>query len=196
MVANSNLVWVNKTQYSSSLSNCRNEKDTFRKIRSRALIAGHKSSRASRPIPRTALDLNWARNNITKSPTGASQLRASSQSCGDKQPLPLVGVSQSENCNRFFGFQRWQDSPLHRIESGTYRDALPISHLSGIPDPFSSYSVELDTTTLNQLWYFENIWTQCAFKIPDCIGYGQEPVEPNEVTSMIIIKSPGMVGVG
>lgn len=185
MSANSNLVWVNKTRDSSSLSNCGNEKDIFRQIRSHAITVGHKSSRVKRPIQRKPLDLSWTRGNITKSPTDNLRLQTSSQKRGDNDPLTWVEVPQSESGNHFFGLQRRRDFPSDRGESNIFRNDVKIDRLSGNPDPFSSYSIELDTAILGQLWYFGNIWTQCAFKLPGCVGYGLEPIEQCEITAII-----------
>ncbi|KAF8857453.1 hypothetical protein BDZ45DRAFT_690933 [Acephala macrosclerotiorum] len=76
-----------------------------------------------------------------------------------------------------------------RLAAGELHSLLQSSEtihpLSSIPDPFSSFSIELDPTTLHHIRYFENIWTQCAFKFSGCIGYGQEPIEQSEITAMI-----------
>jgi hypothetical protein len=68
MSPNLNLVWVNKTRDSSSLSNCRNQKDTFRQIRSQAVTVGHESSCVKRPIKRTPLDLYGTRRYVPLRP--------------------------------------------------------------------------------------------------------------------------------
>jgi hypothetical protein len=107
------------------------------------------------------------------------------QKRGDNDPLTWFEVSQSKSCSRFFNLQRRSGSPSVRGESDNFGNVLKIHPLSGIPDPFSSYSVDLDTATLGSLWYFENIWTQSAFGLPGCVGYSQEPVEQYEITTMI-----------
>jgi hypothetical protein len=176
MSANSNLFWVNKTRDSSSLSNCRNEKNTLSQIRSHTLTVAHKSNRAKRLIKRTPRDLSWTQRNITRGPIGDLSFQASSQKHGNSNLLTGVGVSESENV------QRERDSPS---DTDIFGNALKIHCLSGIPDPFLSYSIELDTIALDHLWYFENIWTQCAFKLPGCVGYGQKPIEQYEITALI-----------
>jgi hypothetical protein len=189
----SNLVWVNKTRDSSSLSNCRSEKNTFSQIRSHALTVAHKSSRVKRLIKRQPLDLSWTRRNVRKSPTDGSWSQASSQQRGDNGPVTGGAVhfvtrpneSQSESRSRSFSLQRRRDSFPDTGEGNIFENALIIHRLSGIADPFSSYSIELDTAARDHLWYFENIWTQCAFKIPGCVGYGQEPIGQCEITAMI-----------
>jgi hypothetical protein len=179
MSANSNLFWVNKTRDSSSLSNCRNEKNTLSQIRSHTLSVAHKSNRVKRPINRTPLDLSWTRRNITRGPIGDLLFQASTQNHRDGNPLTDVGIQESENV------QRERDSPSDTGRESIFGNALEINCLSGIPDPFLSCSIELDITALNHLWYFENIWTQCAFKLPECVGYGQKPIEQYETTAMI-----------
>jgi hypothetical protein len=185
MSPNLNLVWVNKTRDSSSLSNCRNEKDTFRQIRSHAVTVGHESSRVKRPIKRTPLNLYGTRRYVPLRPNDNLRLHLPGQDRGDNDPLTWFEVSQSKSCSRFFNLQRRPGSPSDGDESDSFGNELKIHPLSGIPDPFSSYSIELDTATLGNLWYFENIWTQSAFKLPGCVGYGQEPIEQCEITTMI-----------
>ena len=179
MSANSTLFWVNKTPESSSLSNCANEKNTLSQIRSHTLTVAHKSNRVNRLIKRTPHDLSWTPRNITRGPIGDLSFQASTQKYRDSSPLTDIKVSESKN------IQRERDSPSDTSGEDIFRSALQINCLSGIPDPFLSYSIELDTTALDLLWYFENIWTQCAFKLPGCVGYGQKPVEQYEITAMI-----------
>ena len=181
MSAHSDLVWVNKTRDSTSLSNCREEKDTHRQIRSRALTAGHKSSRIKRPIKRMPLLQTWDRTEVTNCVAHDAALLSSKPKRRYLGPLS----SQSEHCGRSLGFHRRRDTLLHRGNRDNSGTAFQIHPLSGIPDPFSSYSINLDTAALDHLWYFENIWTQCAFKLPGCAGYGHEPIKQCEVTSMV-----------
>jgi hypothetical protein len=185
MSPNLNLVWVNKTRDSSSLSNCRNEKDTFRQIRSQAVIVGHKSSHVKRPIKRTPLNRYETRRYVPLRPNDDLWLHSPGHQRGDSDPLTWFEISQSKNCSRFLNLQRPPGSPLDKDESDNFGNVHEIHPLSGIPDPFSSYSIELDTATLGNLWYFKNIWTQSAFKLPGCVGYGQDPIEQYEITTMI-----------
>jgi hypothetical protein len=165
MSTNLNLVWVNKTRGTSSLSNCRNESDTFRQIRSQAVTVGHESSRVKRPIKRTPLDLYGARRYAHFRPNDDLWLHSPGQKRGDIDPLTWFEVSQSKSCSRF-NLQRRLGSPSDRDESGNFGKVFKIHPLSDIPDPFSPYSVELDTATLGNFWYFENIWTPSAFNPP------------------------------
>ena len=185
MTANSNLVWVNKSRDSSSLSNCRYEKDNFRKIRSHAVTIGHKSSRVKRPIKRTPLTLGWARTESLQNPTQESSLQPSSQDCGDTEVIPYIQLSESGSKTPCAGLDR---QLTFRSESGisdVFCPALELHPLSSVFDPFSTSVISLDAATLEQLWYFSHIWTQSAFKLPGCIGYGQPPIPQREITSMI-----------
>jgi hypothetical protein len=83
MSTTSMLIWVNKTPDSSSLSNCRSEKENFRQIRSHAVAVGHRSSRIKRPIKRTPFDLKWSQRGALASSPDTSSLRSSSQALGD-----------------------------------------------------------------------------------------------------------------
>jgi hypothetical protein len=188
MAANSNLVWVNKSRDSSSLSNCRYEKDSFRKIRSHAVTVGHKSSRVKRPIKRTPLTLGWAQTENPKSPTQESTLQPSSQDCGDNEAIPYIQFSESKSKTPSTGLHRQLTS---RSESGTsdiISPALELHPLGSVVDPFSTSVISLDAATLERLWYFENIWTQSAFKLPGCIGYGQPSIPQREIISMVQIS--------
>jgi hypothetical protein len=156
--------WVNKTQDSSSLSNCRNEKEALSKIRSHTLTAAHKSRHVARYIKRTSLNLGWTQKVIRSSPINEI----------DSRPTRAQE-------------HRWQDSHpgTNIIKEGISGKKLMIHCLQGTVDPFSSYPIELDTAALDYLWYFGNIWTHCAFKLPGCVGYGQEPIEQCEVSTII-----------
>jgi hypothetical protein len=185
MAANSNLVWVNKSRDSSSLSNCRYERDSFREIRSHAVTVGHKSSRIKRPIKRTPFTLGWARMEDPKSPTQESSLQPSSQDCGDNETIPYIQLSESKGKTPSAGLHRQLTSRSESLTSDIFNPALEIYPFSSLFDPFSTSIISLDAATLERLWYFENIWTQSAFKLPGCIGYGQPPIPQREITSMM-----------
>ncbi|KAH8752168.1 hypothetical protein BGZ57DRAFT_912722, partial [Hyaloscypha finlandica] len=185
MAANSNLVWVNKSRDSSSLSNCRYERDNFRKIRSHAVTVGHRSSRVKRPIKRTPLTLGWARTESPQSPTQGPSLQPSSQDCGDNEAIPYVQLLESKSKTPCAGLHRQLTSHSESSTSGVFSPALELHPLSSVFDPFSTTTISLDAATLENLWYFENIWTQNAFKLPGCIGYGQPPIPQREITSMM-----------
>lgn len=53
------------------------------------------------------------------------------------------------------------------------------------PDICSSASMEFNLELLKSLWYFKNVWTNCAFKLPGCVGYDQAPTEENEVVAIV-----------
>jgi hypothetical protein len=172
-----NLVWVNKSQDSSSLSNCRNEKPTLRQIRSRAVTLGHKASRVKRPIKRSPLHLSWSQKEDPKSQASNTSLSCS-QTCRDNESHPPTHVSGSKSNSHFCNHPRLEgslaDSPRLRFHS-----------LSSILDPFCSNSVPLDGAALNSIYYFSHIWTQSAFKLPGCIGYKQPPIPQHEIATLV-----------
>ena len=173
MSTTSKLIWVNKTPDSSSLSNCRSEKEKFRQIRSHAVIVGHRSSRVKRPIKRTPFDLKWRQRGALGSSPDTSSLRSSSQPLGDNNFR-----SHPQGHTSFSTPWRQQDCPS---PSGHGSSDISMSVPSFAPhplssryDPFSSYSIPLDAkATLEHLWYFQHIWAQYAFKLPNCVGYGE-----------------------
>lgn len=183
MITESHLVWVNKTQDSSSLSNCRSEKHTLRQIRNRAVTLGHKSSRVRRPIKRTPLDLSWIRRDAQSA--GDSSQQPSNPKRGDNDDLPCLELSASEKCTPFSSFSEALDSPPESTSITVFSPSLSIYLGGGSFDPFDSYAIELNPTTLNHLSYFQNIWTQSAFKLPGCIGYGQTSIPQREITSLL-----------
>ncbi|KAN0102225.1 hypothetical protein V8E51_012735 [Hyaloscypha variabilis] len=170
MSTTSKLIWVNKPPDSSSLSNCRSEKEKLRQIRSHAVIVGHRSSRAKRPIKRTPFDLKW-------SPRGALG------SFPDTSSLQALGDNNLR-------FQRQQDYPsTSGHASSDISKSVPslAPHLlSSRYNPFSHYSIPFDAkATLEHLWYFQHIWAQCAFKLPNCVGYGELPIPQVEIIGFI-----------
>ena len=188
MAANSNLVWVNKSRDSSSLSNCSYERESFRKIRSHAVTVGHKSSRVKRPIKRKPFALGWARTESLQSSTQETSLQVlqpSSQDRGDNEAIPYIQLLESKNKTPCAGLHRQLTSHSESSTSGVFNPALDLHPLSSVFDPFSTTTISLDAATLENLWYFENIWTQSAFKLPGCIGYGQPPIPQREITSMM-----------
>lgn len=181
------MIWINKTPDSCFLSNSRSEKDTYRQIRTHASTIGHKSSRVKRFIKAPSVNPIWAPRYARKGlnndlpPQSSSQKRQEH----DQQTWDETSNSQHDGPNHFVGLQKLQDHPSYTGDSNIY-DTVAVTHpLSSAPDPFSSYSIELDPTILGYLWYFENIWTNSAFKLPGCEGTGQRPVEKCEVTALI-----------
>lgn len=190
MSTTSKLIWVNKTPDSSSLSNCKSEKEKFREIRSHAVTVGHRSSRVKRPIKRTPFDLKWSqRGALTRSPD-TSRLQFSSQTLGDNNLPYQVEFSQPEGHTTFSTPLRQQVGPspsVHGLPDVSRSVPFPTTNsLSSRHDPFSSYSIPLDVkATLEHLWYFQHIWAQCAFKLPNCVGYGDLPIPQVEITVFI-----------
>ncbi|PMD33013.1 hypothetical protein L207DRAFT_518371 [Hyaloscypha variabilis F] len=176
MPANLNLLWVNKSQVSTSLSNCRDEQASHRRIRSHAVKAGHKTSCVKRPIKITTRDLRW-----TQRKTSSRVLPIPKSK--NANTLPLDEPSQ---------FEDWTPHPplppaLHprpRIPP-TANWPLSIHHLTTHPDPFSSYPISLTPQTLTTLSYFTQTWSFSAFKLPGCIGYGQPPLAQHIITSLL-----------
>jgi hypothetical protein len=185
MSATSKLIWVNKTPDSSSLSNCKSEKEKFREIRSHAVTVGHRSSRVKRPIKRTPFDVKWRQRGTMRSSPDTSRLRSSSQALGDNKLPYQVEVSQAQ------GYTPWRHQlrpspPVHGLPDVSGSVPSPNHLLSSRHDPFSSYSIPLDVkATLEHLWYFQHIWAQCAFKLPNCVGYGDLPIPQVEITVFI-----------
>ncbi|KAH8803458.1 hypothetical protein F5884DRAFT_805599 [Xylogone sp. PMI_703] len=70
-------------------------------------------------------------------------------------------------------------------EESTVKNPSLNHPLSGVADPFSAYSIKLDAIVLDRLWYLQNIWSQSAFKIPGCVGYGQPPLDQHEAITLI-----------
>ncbi len=178
-------IWVNKSRASSSLSNSKTEKDISRRIRSRALVAGHKSSHVNRSIKRVPLNLKWKR--ISKDTGSLENLRQPTlvQESRCFEPTLLSKFAQHEDDGHSSTSAGKRDLPADRCAIHFIDNGYVLRDFSSSTDPFSCFSVELDVTKLDCLWYFEKIWTQCAFKIPGCVGYGQEPVKDSEVTAMI-----------
>lgn len=192
-----NLFWVNKTLDSPSLSNCRHEKPINAQIRSHIRTAAHKRSRVERQIKRTLLGLSWVRRTTNRNYADTSDL------------LPPVSRKKCDAGNLFIEHTVKSDAPLRkqkgqlagqrlsvRLQSPRESDSdaaqransidTSMFHcLNGIADPFSSWSVKLDATALDHIYYFANTWTQCAFKIPGCIGYGQAPIELHEIKAVV-----------
>ncbi|KAN0089616.1 hypothetical protein V8E51_019876 [Hyaloscypha variabilis] len=176
MPANLNLLWVNKSQVSTSLSNCRDEQASHRRIRSHAVKAGHKTSCVKRPLKITTRDLRW------------TQRKTSSR---------VLPIPKSENANTLpldepSQFEDWTPHPplppalppRPRIPP-TANWPLSIHPLTTNPDPFSSYPIPLDPQTLSTLFYFTQTWSFSAFKLPGCIGYGQPPLPQHIITSLV-----------
>jgi hypothetical protein len=190
MSTTSKLIWVNKTPDSSSLSNCKSEKEKFREIRSHAVTVGHRSSRVKRPIKRTPFDLKWSQRGAPRSSPDTSRLRSSSQVLGDNNLPYQVEISQPEGHTTFSTPLRQQVGPspsVHGLPDVSRSVPSPTTNsLSSRHDPFSSYSIPLDVkATLEHLWYFQHIWAQCAFKLPNCVGYGDLPIPEVEITVFI-----------
>lgn len=190
------LVWVNKTRDSSSLSNCRSDSATFGRIRSHALTVAHQSSRVRRPLKRRPLDLIWVQKGPSRRPTHdtdfcsqASSLRHGHRDLLNGHAVQLGAPSDprtklgEKDCS--YRLQRRRAS-VSDVATGMNLTKAPIVDcLNGIADPFSSCSIEVDAAALDCFWYFANVWTQCAFKIPGCVGYGQAPIEQYEITAMV-----------
>lgn len=190
------LLWVNKTLDSPSLSNCRHEKPINAQIRSHIRTAAHKRSRVERQIKRTLLGLSWVRRTTNRNYADTSDL------------LPPVSRKKCDADSLFIDYTDKSDAPLRkqkeqlggqrlsvRLQSPresnsdaaqrSYSIGTSMFHcLNGIADPFS-WSVKLDATALDRIYYFANTWTQCAFKIPGCIGYGQAPIELHEIRAVV-----------
>ncbi|KAE9365547.1 hypothetical protein N431DRAFT_101845 [Stipitochalara longipes BDJ] len=177
MPASTELLWVNKTRESTSLSNCRDEKYASRRIRSHAVTVGHKSSRVKRPIKRTPRDLKWA---LRKSPTSDWPLQQVRQKHNNNDPLPLEGALQHEYCNPR---QLCSTSPLD--SNLALHNKLTLHPLTTHPDPFSSYPIKLCPTTLENLHYFTHIWTHSSFKLRGCIGYNTPPIPQSTITTLL-----------
>lgn len=190
-------VWVNKTLDSPSLSNCRHDRPTNSQIRSHTQTVAHKWSRVKRQIKRRPLDLNWNRRSTNRILADNSDLRslASSEQRGADNPFighavesgaPLKKEKTQPGGQRpSFRVQGPRDSTSD-IAKRVYTVNTPIFHcLNGIADPFTSCSIKLDAAALDRIWYFANTWTQCAFKIPGCVGYGQAPIEQYEIRAVI-----------
>jgi hypothetical protein len=186
MSTTSKLIWVNKTPDSSSLSNCKSEKEKFREIRSHAVTVGHRSSRVKRPIKRTPFEMKWSQRGALTSSPNTSRLQSSNQTLGDNNLPYQVEFSQTEGHTSVSTPLR-PSASVHGL-ADVYRSVpSPTTHpLSSRHDPFSSYSIPLDVkATLEHLWYFQHIWAQCAFKLPNCVGYGDLPIPQVEITVFI-----------
>lgn len=179
MPANSNLVWVNKNASSSSLSNCKSEKAALHQIRSHAVTSGHKTSRVKRPLTRMRFNLKW-----TWKPSRTNVDDVDFQSPSPKYErhniLPSLNDLISPTSRR-----RLPKMAQDRREAYFASRSLSIDALSGLRDPFSAHSIKLDPTTLELFNYFEHVWTQSAFKLPGCIGYGQPPLPQQEISSIV-----------
>jgi hypothetical protein len=174
MSTTSKLIWVNKPPDSSSLSNYRSEKEKLRQIRSHAVIVGHRSSRAKRPIKRTPFDLKWSPRGALGSFPDTSSLQA----LGDNNLRFQAENSRPQGHTSFSNPWRQQDCPSTsgHASSDISRSVPSLAPhlLSSRYNPFSHYSIPFDAkATLKHLWYFQHIWAQCAFKLPNCVGYGE-----------------------
>jgi hypothetical protein len=184
MPASQSFIWVNKTRNSAALSNSWNEPDAFRQLHSHAMAVGYKTSRSKRSIKRQPFNLAWAmKGDIVDEKAPQSRSRLSPATTGPR-------LAEGERGRAGWTTAAAESDPSAQNPSQHNEDSHLLvsfnSHLGdGLADPFSSCSIELDAAAVDGLWYFENMWAQCAFKIPGCVGYGQAPAQPWEIASLI-----------